>query len=69
MRNHHDKELKAVISLLLELTDKGALERGHEEALAKAINDLRRANRSHDPAKMRAAVGRVAQIFLSVNDR
>jgi hypothetical protein len=69
MRNHHDKELKSVISFLLELADKGTLELGQKEALTKAINNLRRANRSDQPAKIRAAVDRVVRVFLRVNGR
>ena len=69
MRSNQDKELRSVISLLRELADMGTLEQGQKETITKEINNLRRAVRSHDPAKIRAAVGRVARIFLHVNGR
>ncbi len=69
MQSHHDKELKAVISFLQELADLGTLEQGQKESITKEINNLRKAGRSHDPEKLRAAVGRVARIFLRMNGR
>jgi hypothetical protein len=69
VKSNQDKELKSVISFLRELAEMGTLEQGQKEAMTKEINNLRKAVRSHDPAKIRAAVGRVARIFLRVNGR
>lgn len=69
MQSHHDKELKAVISFLQELVDLGTLGQGQKESITKEINNLRRAARSHDLAKVQAAIGRVAKTFLRVGKR
>jgi hypothetical protein len=69
MKSNYDKELKSVISLLCEMANMGTLEQGQKEAVTNEINGLRRATRSHDPAKIRAAVGRVARLFLRAHGR
>ena len=69
MKRNFDKELKSVISFLHELANMGTLEQGQKESVTKEINNLRRAVRRHEPAKIQEAVGRVARIFLSVNGR
>jgi hypothetical protein len=69
MRTNQDTELKSVISFLRELADAGTLEPGQKEAITKEIHKLRRAIRSHDPAKIRAAVANVARIFLCMHGR
>jgi len=69
LKSHHDKELRSVISFLLELAEQGTLELGQKEALTKAINNLRRTVRGHDLAKIRKAIGQIARIFLRVKGR
>lgn len=59
-----DKNLKAVASLLQKLAAKGTLEQGQEQAANKALMNLRRALRTNDAAKIRAAIGRFASLFL-----
>lgn len=62
--NMADKNLKAVASFLRKLAAKGTLEQGQEQAATKALMNLRRALRTNDAAKIRAATGRFAALFL-----
>ena len=59
-----DKDLKAVASFLRKLSAKGTLEQGQEQAANRALMNLRRALRTNDAAKIRAAIGRFAALFL-----
>lgn len=64
-----DENLKAIIDFLQQLVARGTLEQGQAEALKKSISDLRRARRSHDPARIWAAVDRVARTILRTQGR
>jgi len=65
----NDESLKAIVSLLRERMAEGTLEPGQTQVLAGCISDLCRARRSHDPARIWAAVDRVARAFLRLNGK
>lgn len=60
----NDENIKAVVNLLQKLAARGTLEMGQAEELKKSLSELRRARRSQKPAKIWAAVDRVARVFL-----
>jgi hypothetical protein len=66
VRTDVDKKLKAVTSFLQGVLARGDLETGQRKTILRAIQKLRKAARSNDPAKMRAAVANVASIFLAM---
>jgi hypothetical protein len=65
----NDESLKAIIAYLRARMDKGAKEPGQTQVLARCITDLCRVRRSHDPAKIWAAVDRVARAFLRQKEK
>lgn len=62
-----DKNLKAVIKFLDEMTTRGELEQSFKRAFVRGIARFRRACRSHDSAKMWEAVNELARVFLKSN--
>jgi hypothetical protein len=61
--------IKRAIALLREMADLETLEQRQRNAILNTISGLRRARRSHDPAKILQAVNSVCKIFLPMHDR
>ena len=59
-----DRNLKAVIKVLHEMTTRGELEQGHKEVIVRGVAEFRRAHRSHNWKKVMKAVDEVARAFL-----
>jgi len=59
-----EKNLKAAIKFLDEMTARGELEKSLKEAIVRGIARLRRAGRRHDSAKVLEAVNEIARVFL-----
>ncbi|MGH7228404.1 MAG: hypothetical protein ACREIH_04240 [Nitrospiraceae bacterium] len=59
------KNLKSIVARLRVMVDRGRLESRQMEAATKAIKDLARALNARDLRRIRAAIGRLARVFLS----
>ena len=59
------KNLKSIIARFRVMVDRGKLESRQMEAATKAIKDLEHALSTRDLRRVRAAVDRLARVFLS----
>ena len=63
------KNLKSILARLRALGDRGSLESGQMEAATKAVKELSHALSARDLRRVRAAIDRLARVFLSSEDR
>jgi hypothetical protein len=61
----HQKNLRSIIARLRVMVGRGKLESRQMEAATKAIKELARALNARDLRRVRAAVDRLARVFLS----
>jgi len=57
--------LRSIIARLRVMVDRGKLEPRQMQAATKAIKDLARALNTRDLRRVRAAISRLARVFLS----